>query len=186
MIAPCRMDGKHCLDCGRVHFGKALEYSQGTDERSVAIRRLWRDGGTTPHPPKPILRSLPLAKQCSNNTGENGRAKAGCTTCATYGCNVHGTVRLSQCVYCEDYQKPPLTMFGEMEMWQNAYQEKNYTESRAFMACPQPLQRPEQASALPHLATQDACRNVATKSRSAQAAVAAIHWKADHCSSNQW
>ena len=124
MIAPCRMDGKHCLDCGRVHFGKALEYSQGTDERSVAIRRLWRDGGTTPHPPKPILRSIPLAKQCSNNTGENGRAKAGCTTCATYGCNVHGTVRLSQCVYCEDYQKPPLTMLGEMEMWQNAYQEK--------------------------------------------------------------
>lgn len=52
---------------------------------------------------KPLLRSLPLAKQCSHNTGENGRAKAGCTTCVTYGCSLKGTVRVSDCVYCTDY-----------------------------------------------------------------------------------
>jgi hypothetical protein len=54
-------------------------------------------------PPKPLLRSLPLAKQCSHNTGENGRAKAGCTTCVTYGCSLKGTVRVSDCVYCTDW-----------------------------------------------------------------------------------
>lgn len=86
--------------------------------------------------PRTLLRSLPLAKQCSHNTGENGRAKAGCTTCVTYGCSLKGTVRVSDCVYCTDYlEKPkpttessthdptPLTMFGEMERWQNAYHE---------------------------------------------------------------
>ena len=103
------------MDCGRVHFGKALEYSQGTDERSQAIRKLWRDGAT-PHPPKTLLRSLSLVKLCQHNTGANGTAKAGCATCTTYGCNVHGTVRLSQCVYCEDYHEKPAIKAGNT--WQ--------------------------------------------------------------------
>ncbi|HQR07044.1 MAG TPA: hypothetical protein PLN21_09490, partial [Gemmatales bacterium] len=55
---------------------------------------------------KPILRSLPIAKQCQHNTGENGREKAGCTTCVTYGCSIKGTVRLKDCVYCEDHENP--------------------------------------------------------------------------------
>lgn len=55
---------------------------------------------------KPLLRSLPLAKLCTHNTGENGREKAGCTTCTTYGCSVKGTVRLKDCVYCESYAAP--------------------------------------------------------------------------------
>lgn len=107
MIAPCRLDGRHCLDCRRTHFGKALEYSQGADERSQAIRKLWRygqGGAISQSPPKPLLRSLPLAKMCGNNTGENGTAKAGCATCTTYGCKVKGTVRVSECVYCEDWK----------------------------------------------------------------------------------
>lgn len=73
--------------------------------------------------PKPIvaktlLRSLPLAKLCTNNTGPNGTAKAGCTTCTTYGCKVNGTIRLKDCVYCTDYayHEKPATVAGNS--WQ--------------------------------------------------------------------
>lgn len=56
------------------------------------------------HTPRSSLRrSLPLARQCQHNTGENGTTKAGCGRCTTYACNIKGTVKLSECVYCSDY-----------------------------------------------------------------------------------
>lgn len=56
--------------------------------------------------PKPLLRSLPLAKQCQHNTGINGTTKAGCGACTTYGCKVKGTVKLSDCAYCTSHETP--------------------------------------------------------------------------------
>lgn len=84
-------------------------------ERYTAAKKEWE---AKQPKPKPLLRSLPLAKLCTHNTGANGTAKAGCTTCTTYGCSVKGTVRLKDCVYCESfaYHEKPAVSAGNS--WQ--------------------------------------------------------------------
>jgi len=53
-------------------------------------------------PPR-LLRSLPLARQCTHNTGENGTTKAGCGQCTTYHCSIKGTVKLAECANCGEW-----------------------------------------------------------------------------------
>jgi hypothetical protein len=55
---------------------------------------------------KPILRPLSIARACTHNTGENGTTKAGCTNCTTYACKLKGTVKLSDCFYCTEWEPP--------------------------------------------------------------------------------
>lgn len=84
------------------HNGHYAGYAADVGEKGQKFRKYW-DSLQGQQPAK-LLRSLPLAKQCVHNTGENGRAKAGCTTCVTYGCSLKGTVRVSDCVYCGDWK----------------------------------------------------------------------------------
>lgn len=91
-----------CEKHKQYHRGHYAKYAVDPGEKGQRFRKLWDE--QKDQRPTTLLRSLPLAKQCSHNTGENGRAKAGCTTCVTYGCSVKGTVRVSDCVYCEDWK----------------------------------------------------------------------------------
>ena len=103
------------------HRGHYAAYAVDLGEKGEKFRKYWDELLSKP---TKLLRSLPLAKQCQHNTGVNGTTKAGCGACTTYGCSIKGTVKLSECVYCESYQPPdrtPLTMFGEMERWQQAF-----------------------------------------------------------------
>lgn len=91
------------------HRGHYAAYAIDPGEKGERFRKLWdKQAGLA----KPIRQPLSLVKLCQHNTGVNGTAKAGCTTCTTYGCNVHGTVRLKDCVYCEDYQEKPAIKAG--------------------------------------------------------------------------
>lgn len=119
-------DNDYCTRHGRVHYGHLRRIALDPSETGERYRAVWdKHKPIEAEKPKPIRQPLPLAKLCTHNTGENGREKAGCTTCTTYGCNVKGTVRLKDCVYCEDWKQHedtiPLTMFGEMGRWQEAY-----------------------------------------------------------------
>ena len=89
---------------------------------------------------KPLLRSLPIAKQCHHNTGENGTTKAGCAQCTTYGCKTKGTVKLSDCVYCNQwegesssssrkYAKSDLASIGRITKQAIRFDEKNLAPS---------------------------------------------------------
>jgi predicted GH43/DUF377 family glycosyl hydrolase len=111
------------------HIGRLAQLAVEESERGEKYRRKWDElYGITP---KPLLRSLPLAKQCSHNTGENGRAKAGCTTCVTYGCTVKGTVRVSECVYCEEFKSPGFSGRG-VEKLQKFYDSIGYRKTIRF------------------------------------------------------
>lgn len=101
----CTIDGLGNCDRHRTkHIGRLAQLAVEDSERGEKYRRKWDELYGNSLQAKRLIRSLPLAKQCSHNTGENGRAKAGCTTCVTYGCKVKGTVRVSDCVYCEDWK----------------------------------------------------------------------------------
>lgn len=57
--------------------------------------------------PLPLLRSLPLALLCPNNTGKNPPKKAGCGSCSTYQCTLKGEVKIAHCMQeCQDWRLP--------------------------------------------------------------------------------
>lgn len=95
-------DGKpnYCEKHG-YHEGHYALYAVDPGEKGERFRKYW--DSLLNQQPKKLLRSLPLAKTCQHNTGANGTAKAGCATCTTYGCAVKGTVRVSDCVYCTEW-----------------------------------------------------------------------------------
>lgn len=85
------------------HRGHYAAYAVDPGEKGERFRKHWDD---LVNKPTKILRSLPIAKQCLHNSGENGTTKAGCGKCTTYGCNIKGTVRMADCVYCQQWQGP--------------------------------------------------------------------------------
>lgn len=104
-------DGKqdYCEKHKQRHRGHYAKYAVDEGEKGQQFRRLWDKGAGIKPEPKPLLRSLPIAKQCIHLGEKNGQEKKGCGTYATYACKVRGTTKLSYCMQeCTDHEKPPV------------------------------------------------------------------------------
>lgn len=128
----CTIDANgNCERHGWRHIGHAGKLAVEQSEYAESIRKVWdgKRANYQPPPPRKLLRSLPMAKNCIYNLGKNGTAKAGCALCSTYACKIKGTVRLEHCAQeCRQHvSKPyqldstPLTEFGNMQRWQEAF-----------------------------------------------------------------
>ena len=130
MICPVTSVDEVCSRHGRRHIGHTLAIALDPSEEAERFRKAW-DGNTRPAQKmtKPILRPLSLVRVCTNNTGENGTTKAGCTKCTTYACKLKGTVKLSECFYCNEWEPPhhlrKTTTAGSID---NTYQSKEHIE----------------------------------------------------------
>jgi predicted GH43/DUF377 family glycosyl hydrolase len=116
----------YCKRHNRRHFGHALQIALDPGSEADRFRIAW-DGGTTTYqsPSKPLLRSLPIAKQCQyfgeRLTKEEVKEKhlAGCRSCSNtieaFHCKFPGQkkfndgpyTRGAECMGCTDWVEKP-------------------------------------------------------------------------------
>ena len=112
------------------HRGHYRNYAIDPGEKGQEFRRYWDSLIGKPAPSKTLLRSLPIAKECIHLGKRLDRTRCGGEV---WACKIHGTCSQQEkvcvggmkfCQNCTDWQRvkpPPLTEFGNMQVWQEAY-----------------------------------------------------------------